>query len=59
MQEESPILFKTLNGEWKTAKCDECLSKHLGDRVDLEWNIKTGCLKIERTQCNKESPIIY
>ena len=49
MHEDSPIMYKSEKGEWKTANCDECLHKHLGDRVNIEWNFKSGCLRIEKS----------
>lgn len=55
MQGEGPILFKTQEGEWKTATCGECLYHHLGNYVDIEWDIKSAHMRIQKSMHHQAS----
>ncbi len=42
-------LFKISN-IWKSATGGDCVHKHLGNTVDVEWSIKDGIIRVSKSE---------
>lgn len=43
---------------WKSATCSECLHQYLSDRIDIEWDIDQGTMRLSNSK-NNDAAVVY